>query len=536
MPKAIFSVRGYDPFRMLVLAAVIASAYGCSYGGSDSPVSNLEETSAAPVAETSRPQVQAPIANRPALPSGSQPTGSSAAPSTVTSQVSAAPAEQPLIAGRTVTASFTETRVEFPNPERGYAGWAGDIANSLWIVGLQNEVAAGRTLMRAQVLLDQFLTRELSADFLNRLEQGFAAVRNVGGKLILRFKYNSPGQNWSGGLEPDANIDLVERHLAQLAPVLQRNADAIAMVEGGFIGAWGEWHSSASGLTSEANRARVKDALLKSVPIERMVLIRAPGSLQSWYGSPLSALEAFNGTPKSRVGLHNDCFMSGPTDANTYPTTSLRDFAVATAKSTPFGVETCNVGQQLRNSCADILREGRQYSVTYLNWYGYQSAFLPRWTSEGCAAEVARSFGYRFVLTATEHPVEVSRGSSFAFRIAVRNVGWARMYNPRPVRIRFVHRTQGAVIEADAVGADPRRWAPVLPNDAPTESLAQVTIPSGAPAGEYDVWIGMPDASSRLASDARHTVRFANADDASRGQRWDMASARFALGTRILVR
>jgi hypothetical protein len=104
------------------------------------------------------------------------------------------------------------------------------------------------------------------------------------------------------------------------------------------------------------------------------------------------------------------------------------------------------------------------------------------------------------------------------------------------MKVRLVHRTLGNVIEVDAAGVDPRQWIPVLPTEAATVSAGSITIPSGAPAGEYDVWIGLPDASSRLAPDTRYTIRFANADDTSKGQRWDGAVGRFAVGTRIILR
>jgi hypothetical protein len=36
----------------------------------------------------------------------------------------------------------------------------------------------------------------------------------------------------------------VLKHVAQLGPTMQRNADAVYVLEAGFVGCWGEWHSS----------------------------------------------------------------------------------------------------------------------------------------------------------------------------------------------------------------------------------------------------------------------------------------------------
>jgi hypothetical protein len=428
--------------------------------------------------------------------------------------------------------TFTETTAEFPNPERGYAGWAGDLVG-LFMPGARAEIAAGRPLMRAQVRLDNFRTTELTSAFLTALDEGFGQVRSIGGKIVLRFKYNSP--DTLAGPAPDASIDLVLRHIAQLAPILQKNADVIAFVEGGFIGAWGEWHSSASGLTSPENKALIRDALIRAVPQNRMIAIRSPTDVMSWFGTPVSATEAFAGTPRARIGIHNDCYLSGPTDVGTFPSQSVRDFTAALVSRVPFGAETCDVGQTLRNSCADILREGRRYALTYLNWYGNQRNFLPRWQAERCDAEVTRSFGYRFVVNAVEHGTRAAPGAAVSLTMSVRNVGWARLYNARGFVVRLVNVATRAYVELPVSGIDARSWTPLLATELPSESSGRFVVPSDLAVGTYEVWIGLPDASPSIANDPRYAIRPANADDGGKGQRWDGASGRFATGSTIVV-
>ena len=73
----------------------------------------------------------------------------------------------------------------------------------------------------------------------------FADIREAGVKAIIRFAYN---QGPYPDSEPDASKAQILRHIEQLAPLLQNNADVIAWLEAGFIGAWGEWHTSTNGL------------------------------------------------------------------------------------------------------------------------------------------------------------------------------------------------------------------------------------------------------------------------------------------------
>src|SRR5690606_18056339 len=187
-------------------------------------------------------------------------------------------------------ARFLFSATNFPNHDGGIVGWAGDLAD-VWQQGLVNEVTAGYPVMRAQINLENFISRDLTSAYLGELDSGFAAVRSVGAKVIVRFLYSSP-ISFDGSPVPDASISQTLRHIAQLGPVLNRNADVIMAMEAGFVGAWGEWHASASGLDSPTNKALIKDALLEAVPANRQVLFRYPVDVSRWYPTPVSAADA----------------------------------------------------------------------------------------------------------------------------------------------------------------------------------------------------------------------------------------------------
>lgn len=84
--------------------------------------------------------------------------------------------------------------------------------------------------------------------------------------------------------------------------------------------------------------------------------------------------------PQARIGLHNDCFLADDTDVGTYPDGEpQRSYIRQLSAVTPFGGETCQPPDpaQARNSCADILREGAEYHVSYLG-EDYYTPHLPR--------------------------------------------------------------------------------------------------------------------------------------------------------------
>lgn len=140
--------------------------------------------------------------------------------------------------------------------------------------------------------LSAYRTRNLPANYLTKLETGFANLRKQGLKAVLRFAYNYPETESEYLNAQDATLSRVKTHIQQLQPVLQRNADVIAVVQGGFIGAWGEWHTSSNNLTTPARKAAVRDALLQALPSQRLLHLRYPADLAQWY--PTTAALAGN--------------------------------------------------------------------------------------------------------------------------------------------------------------------------------------------------------------------------------------------------
>lgn len=442
--------------------------------------------------------------------------------------VSPAPAPAP---AATTQARFTSTAADFPNPERGFYGWSGaDFATAYDANSVKETSDAGLRLLMAPVQLDRFRSADLSAEWLDELNTSFTKVRAAGMKVTLVFAYDFT----AGG--KDASAAQIKRHLEQLKPVLAANADVIPYMRAGFIGAWGEWHSSQSGNScgddapadvscerADANRLIVRDALFANVPTTTQIGFRYPLDLQKWYPSPKQ---------QSRAGMHNDCFLAGPTDSGSYENAGSRPYARALSEDTAFGGETCDdAGKPARDTCADILSEGAQYHVAWLN-INYGPSFIRAWRAGGCFDEVSRSLGYRLQLDSVTHAPQATVGSTLAVSVDLRNVGWARIFSNRPLIATLKHKTSGATITAAA--GNLRELAPQA--TASTRLDINVAIPASTPLGDYDVYLSAPDVFASVANDARFAVRFANADDASQGQAWSGDAGAFKVGTALTVR
>jgi hypothetical protein len=420
--------------------------------------------------------------------------------------------------------SFAPTNARIVNPERGF--WL-FLAEDFAAVG-RGEIAEadrlGVSLGYGVVRLDRFRKQPLSKGLLDELDAAFAKAREGGIKIILRFVYNYPQNNDEFLNAKDAPLDRVLQHIEQLEPVLARNADVIAVLQAGFIGAWGEGHRSSNDLDRPGPKKKIRDALLAALPAGRMLQWRYPPDLIDWNPEPPAA-----GSLGS-IGIHNDCFLSSPTDVGTYSERKRlrerqRAYVKAASRATLFSGETCGAEpQEIRSSCDAILEEGADFHVTSLN-LTYYRAFHRRWRKEGCYDEVDRSLGHRLRLVSANLAPRAA-GDPVEAEVSIVNDGWARLYNPRPLVLTFVHQPSGrefaVASEGDIRGVEPE-------NAKPSKFAFTWQPPADAPSGAYDLRVGLPDAAARLSGDMRFAVKFANAARKGAGQKED-SLGRFSTG------
>jgi hypothetical protein len=430
------------------------------------------------------------------------------------------------------------TDLDFPNPERGFYRFASD-PSKITATSLLYVAQDGQRLVYTPGDLSAYRTRNLPASYLAKLDTGFANLRKQGLKAVLRFAYNYPETEAEYLNAQDATLSRVKRHLAQLQPVLQKNADVIAVVQGGFIGAWGEWHTSSNGLTTPVRKAAVRDALLATLPPGLALHLRYPADLASWYPAPATLEQWLSPTPPAaaRIGLHNDCFLASADDVGTYfsenPSESeaLRTYAQQASAVTGAGGETCAPPEpaQARMACADILREGAAYHMSYLN-RDYYEGFFAQWQAGGCLAEVSRRLGYRLALSAVSHGSVAVRGGLLSWSVSLVNHGWARPMSARGLVLSLVD-AQGQTTALPLPDTDLRQAGP----GQTLQLSGEVALPSTLAAGLYRAHLSAPDAAASLAGNPAYALRFANADDPVTAVHWLPAQGMLALGTTVQV-
>ncbi len=316
------------------------------------------------------------------------------------------------------TVSLKEAAGDVPGYGRGFYRYGKD-PSQITDADLEKAYRDGYRLMYMPADLSQWRNQDLPQSYLNALDQGLSKMKNVNAILRFSYDYTAAGQ--------DTNLAQVRRHIEQLRPILAKNRDNIFVWQAGFIGAWGEWHSSANNLNTDQNKAEVIKALLNANNngIYAKLQLRYPGDLMNFRNNSSLPHGA------ASLGMHNDCFMASKDDVGTYyPRGSgrspeeLRSFARENSIHQVFGGETCKPLAGARTSCADILREGAEYHVSYLN-YDYHKTFIGNWESGSCMTEVRKRMGYRYVVEELSAYVDQQNSNVVHWTAKIANRGWA---------------------------------------------------------------------------------------------------------------
>lgn len=471
-----------------------------------------------------------------------------------------------------VTNTYTISNEDFANPERGFYLHTETRASaptslpanlsSFRLVGRSdpnNTYTTKLSLVLRVIYLDTFVNAPVSTNFLNTLQTDFDFLRMQGFKAVVRFAYN---QDTTRPFNEPSKARILE-HIEQLTPLLRRNRDVIAVLQQGFIGAWGEGYytdifsTAGQAFTAQnwTNRAEVLNALLAALPPERMVQVRVPQQKQKHlYGvaAPTSSAaigfsQAHNGSAAARIAFHNDCFLADNTDLGTFndydgatsaqDIVNLRDFAALETRYVAMGGETC-LENAPDDNCAgaggradtDLAR----FHYSFLH-QGYNANVNDDWVAQGCMEEIKRRLGYRLQLVSGVCRTEARAGQTFPLTLEFQNVGYAAPFNPRGVELVLRHTVSGQKFFAElSRDTDARFWLPGS-NHVLSATLA---LPPGLPLGTYAMLLHLPDPAPSLYGLVPYSIRLANSNAVSSSgvsPVWEPATGYHNLGHTLTV-
>ncbi len=389
-----------------------------------------------------------------------------------------------------------------------------------WLLDAKKFEPFGLTLVQAYCYLTDYDDRPIPQEKLDLLQKTLDNMRKNGLKAVLRFAYERNTKLTAG-----PKLPWILRHLDQLEPIIRRNTDVIYVLQAGFIGAWGEWHSAAHIAHNDYKaRAAVVKKLLDVLPNDRMTQVRVPmykqrvleqTAFRDFEFEEVNAENAHCGRPAARIGLHNDGFLAGPSDGGTWPkgphygNPGNLGFDYMTRES-PYlpidgemfwsdqgfdgkaksgkGVDGLNAAVRMRLhhyssfslAHSYSLKEGRNYSIdrwmaTPLDVKDLEESKMP--ISDGYFRDafdepVSRTrfeyirdhLGYRLELQQAILSKQVAPGDKLSVELKLINRGFSTLHNPRPVSLVLIG-SDGKVVELKVPAADPLTWQPFDPQD-----------------------------------------------------------------------
>ena len=407
-----------------------------------------------------------------------------------------------------VTFTYPATSTIFPNPERGFM--------HTWIVYSSNPIPVSVntlnflkqeniSLVLRVYYLEKFKNSPLDQTELDLIQTDLTRIRDAGVKCIVRFAYTDIPAGSSTGDPTDAPFSVISQHLDQLKPIITANADVIAFVQAGFIGTWGEWHSSTNGLSTVANQTLVMNKLLSVFPKEVKIQVRTPLYKQGIFNTStaIDASIGYGTTDIARVGFHNDCFLSSPDDYGTYQNIPVeKKYISDEANYVPTGGETCPPAATNSTSCNAAEAEMSFLKWTYIN-VDYYGPVLQAWRDNSCFDIFQRNLGYRLALQTSILKPEATVGGIFDIDLTMNNVGYAPVYHQKNIFLIF--KAADNTIYKKQLTFDIRKAIPQVS----TKIQESVNL-SGIPAGTYDLSLRIEDIAPGLSTRSEYCIRLAN--------------------------
>ncbi len=371
---------------------------------------------------------------------------------------------------------------------------------------------------------------DLSPALIPALTRQLTQIRQAGLKVVLNFTYNWPDCPSSNpNCAKDAPLDVILDHMQLIAPTLNANADVIAALHAGFIGQWGEWHSSTSGNDDTGVHNTFLDQFINLFGKTLNLEVRYPYVILDYahYRFGLLDPHVALGLP---LGIHDDEYGANKGDGGTFmPATypgatqyddcTLVQAAQIAALNNTLTAEMWNGAYSTDSVCgtrpASFLEFSRDYGLTSLH-LGLQPATWQGWVADGQYDQILRSIGPHLSL---ESLALMELAGQPAAMIKIVNTGTARIADSRPLWL--IVQRDGQTVLKQELGADLAGVAAGQSMTVETSLGNALTAP-----GRYTLYLSAPDA--RLPADPRYALLFENAGVPDAATGWnELATLQF---------
>lgn len=457
---------------------------------------------------------------------------------------------------RGIFPSDQDGRLSIHNPERGFRyenmvilrddlmnpftgeRQDGDILKQKYQMIIENERFE---IVQQYIYLSEYVEKHVDDKAFQLLNHIYDQAKSAGVKLLLRFtyKYNSDSSQ-IGSKEP--TVELMKAHMHHLRPWL--NNGVIYAFQFGWIGLWGEQNGTI--YSADEIKNIYTSFFVDFMPANKKITMR----YKSKRDILINTITTLSQEDKLRVGYNNDYYTLdahpradgndftwgsavyhelkefGPNsiydvempydggsdewNLNFVPT----DFGWGTIfRFTELGASTFSIIHN-QNLCIAALRKdmvlNRRFDdnafirdLDYF-WDNDKNAF----TTRSAFDYIRDHLGYRLALEEATYPKHIKPGGILPVNFLIKNFGFARPVNKRPIAILLLNATSNDVVFKTFLEQGAEQCAAgrgcVFSHSAPVNNLS---------AGSYRIALWLPDEDFTMRGTPAFDIRLANAGD-----------------------
>ena len=345
--------------------------------------------------------------------------------------------EIPIIRKTTIT--YEESIETFVNPDRGFYNHAYIPCTQDGVGSVKEELLFRNSLIHLRIDLSEFSSKyngykdlELTDRMLESLDALFQQINDSGACVIVRFAYDN---QYAGNVDMEPKIAIIQKHIEQLTPIINKHKNMISALECGLIGPWGEMHSSEMANQSVYNIIFKK--YLSCLDEDINFLVRRPEFIYKYYGLTLDTLHKFD-YENNRIACFNDGYLGSSSDLGTFKDREKEiAFLEKINENNPYGGEVTVPGSkynQLSWACDEMFRTGLSY--LNINW---NDEVIARWQATEYKLDdplyegqteftyITNHLGYRYVCKNLRYSIS----DTFDFELNLKNVGFGELYKTK---------------------------------------------------------------------------------------------------------
>lgn len=405
--------------------------------------------------------------------------------------------------------NFTETSEKIDNPDRGLYSIFGFLITDLeedYSAQIERilKSEAPTNLIMIQINLSHYTHRDLTEEGLKNIRDLFSSLRAIEKNWILRFIYDWDNNTITN--EPKS-IDIILRHMTQLQDLLQTNQDRIFVVQGLFIGRWGEMNGTR--FNSSEDLRQLTETLMQVTGESTFLSVRTGSHWRRVTG--IHAFEALMAGEVPRIGLYNDGMMGSANDCGSYSSSNIHDSDPVACwsreKELDFQELLCryvpNGGEVIINSPLNDFENAvatlKKSRVSYLN-YDYDWEVIGKWEAvtvkNGVYAGldglsyIERHLGYRILINDAKVTYNPQR-EKLIIDLELKNVGFAPLYAEKDIALQ-IYDKDGQMIYNHLFDQDIRQLYGGDNSGDLLELHHEIRL-EGWETGEYHVYLAVRD-------------------------------------------